>query len=166
MFTSPGKAAFAKDTSNKMAAGPLLETVASDNEWRILAGNVIRYQRSRLHTVPTQLDLLDAAHPRELHPTRLIAPGLVACSPEEDRINRLLIEASVDVAGVSVAAQLIAPLDRVLDLNQRRALLASMPTDGVNSVFIWTPEVTKEQLIADHAIFAAVSHLRLERPAR
>ncbi len=152
-------AAYSQNTSIKMAAGPLLETVASDDEWRILAANVIRYQRSRLHAVPTQLDLLDATHPRELHPARLIAPGLVAYSPEEDRINQLLIEASVDVAGDPVAAQLIAPLDRLRDQNQIRALLATLPTDGVNSVFIWTPEVTEDQLIADHATFAAVSHL-------
>lgn len=59
---------------------------------------------TRLLAVPTQLDLLDSTHPRELHPARLIAPGLVAYSPEVDRINRLLIEASVDFAGVSVAA--------------------------------------------------------------
>jgi hypothetical protein len=152
-------AAYSKDTSIKMAAGPLLETVASDDEWRILAANVIRYQRSRLLAVPTQLDLLDSTHPRELHPTRLIAPGLVAYSPEEDRINRLLIEASVNFAGVSVAAQLIAPLDRLLDRDQVRAIVAGLPTDGVNSVFIWTPEVTEEQLINDHATFAAVSRL-------
>jgi len=151
--------AYSEKTSIKMAAGPLLATVASDDEWRTLAGNVIRYQRNRLLVVPTQLDFLDASHPRELHPARLITPGLVAYSPEEDRINRLLIEASVDVAGEPVAAQLIAPMDRLLDPDQLRALLASMPTDGVNSVFIWTPEVTEEQLIADHATFAAVSRL-------
>ena len=151
--------AYSKDTSIKMAAGPLLETVASDDEWRILAGNVIRYQRDRLLGVPSQLDFLDASHPRELHPARLIAPGLVAYSPELDRINRLLIEASVDVAGEPVAAQLIAPLDRLRDSDEVRALLAALPNDGVNSVFIWTPEVTEDQLIADHATFAAVSHL-------
>lgn len=152
-------AAYAKDTSIKMASGALLETVASDDEWRILAANVVRYQRNRLHGVPTQLDLLDTTHPRELHPARLIAPGLVAYSPEVDRINRLLIEASVDVAGVSVAAQLIAPLERLLDRNQIRAIVAMLPTDGINSVFIWTPEVTEAQLITDHATFAAVAHL-------
>ena len=152
-------AAYSKHTSIKMAAGPLLETVASDEEWRTLAANVIRYQRDRLHSVPTQLDLLDGTHPRELHPARLIAPGLVAYSPEVDRINQLLIEASVDVAGVSVAAQLIAPLDRLLDRDQVAAIVARLPTDGINSVFIWTPEVTEAQLITDHATFAAVSHL-------
>lgn len=152
-------AAYSKDTSIKMAAGPLLETVASDDEWRTLAANVVRYQRNRLHGVPTQLDLLDTAHPRELHPARLIAPGLVAYSAEVDRINRLLIEASVDVAGMSVAAQLIAPLDRLLDQDQAQAIVGSLPTDGINSVFIWTPEVTEAQLITDHATFAAISRL-------
>lgn len=151
--------AYSRGTSIKMAGGPLLETVASDDEWRILAANVLRYQQNRLLGVPTQLDLLEATHPRELHPARLIAPGLVAYSPEEDRLNRLLIEASADFAGGSVAAQLIAPLDRLLDGDQVRAILAALPTEGVNSVFIWTPEVTEEQLIADHATFAAVSHL-------
>ena len=151
--------AYSKDTSIKMTASPLLETVASDDEWRTLAANVIRYQSNRLHAVPTQLDLLDATHPRELHPARLIAPGLVAYSPEIDRINRLLIEASIDVAGVPVAAQLIAPLDRLLDRDQVRAMVGMLPTDGINSVFIWTPEVTEAQLITDHAIFAAISRL-------
>jgi hypothetical protein len=152
-------AAYSKDTSIKMAAGPLLETVASDEEWRTLAGNVIRYQRNRLHAVPTQLDLLDTTHPRELHPARLIAPGLVAYSAEVDRINRLLIDASVDVAGVSLAAQLIAPLDRLPDQDQGRAMVATVPPDGINAVFIWTPEVTEAQLINDHATFAAVNRL-------
>lgn len=152
-------AAYAKDTAIKMAAGPLLETVASDEEWRTLAANVIRYQRNRLHAVPTQLDLLDETHPRELHPVRLIAPGLVAYSPDVDRINRLLIEASVEVAGASVAAQVIAPLDRLLDRHQVRAMVAELPRDGINAVFIWTPEVTEAQLINDHASFAAVSRL-------
>ena len=151
--------AYSKDTSIKMASGPLLETVASDDEWRILAANVLRYQRNRLLGVPTQLDLLEATHPRELHPARLIAPGLVAYSPAEDRINRLLIEASANFAGEPIAAQLIAPLDRLLDEDQVGAILAALPTDGVNSVFFWTPEVTEEQLIADHATFAAISHL-------
>ena len=151
--------AYSKGTSIKMARGPLLETVASDDEWRILAANVIRYQQNRLLGVPTQLDFLEANHPRELRPARLIAPGLVANSPEEDRINRLLIEASVEFAGASVAAQLIAPLDRLQDPDHTRSILTSLPRDGVNSVFVWTPEVTEEQLIADHATFAAVSRL-------
>ena len=151
--------AYSKDTSIKMAAGPLLETVASDDEWRTLAANVIRYQRDRLLGVPTQLDLLEADHPRELHPARLIAPGLVAYSPEVDRINRLLIEASIDFAGGSITTQVIAPLDRLLDRDQVRAILGALPRDGVNSVFIWTPEVTEAQLIADHSTFTAVSQL-------
>ena len=151
--------AYSKGTSIKMAAGPLLETVASDDEWRTLAVNVIGYQQDRLLGVPTQLDFLDLDQPRELRPARLIAPGLVAYSPEEDRINRLLIEASIDFAGTSVAAQLIAPLDRLLDPDHGRAIIDGLPGEGVNSVFIWTPEVTEEQLIADHATFAAVSRL-------
>ena len=155
MLPAPAVHRLVADTQVARGCGP----VASDDEWRTLAANVIRYQRNRLLMVPTQLDLLDATHPRELHPARLVAPALVAYSPEVDRINRLLIEASVEVAGVSVAAQLIAPLDRLLDADQLRAIMAALPTDGVNSVFVWTPEVTEEQLIADHATFAAVFRL-------
>jgi hypothetical protein len=151
--------AYSKGTSIKMAKGPLLETVGTDEEWRILAGNIVGYQRSRLLGVPTQLDFLETDHPRELNPSRLIAPGLVAYSPEEDRLNRLLLDASIDFAGASVAAQLIVPPDRLLERDQVRAILAGLPKDGVNSVFIWAPELTEEQLIADSATFAAVSRL-------
>lgn len=151
--------AYAKGTSIKMAAGPLLETVPSDDEWRTLAANIIGYQRARLLGVPTQLDLLDISHPRELHPSRLIAPGLVAYSAEEDRLNRLLIEESADVAGDPIGAQVIVPLNRLLDADELDRLLATVPTAGISSYFIWTPEVTEEQLIADHATFAAVLRL-------
>src|SRR5437879_2066447 len=37
-------AAYVKGTSIQIAAGPLLQTVPSDDEWRILAGNVVEYQ--------------------------------------------------------------------------------------------------------------------------
>src|SRR5437879_1921056 len=39
-------AAYVKGTSIKIAAGPLLETVATDDEWRMLAANVIGYQQT------------------------------------------------------------------------------------------------------------------------
>lgn len=152
-------AAYAKGTSIKMAAGPLLDTVQSDKDWRRLAGNVIDYQRTRLLSVPSQLDLLATTHPRALHPSRLIAPALVAYSDEEDRINGLLIDESAKAAGRPISAQVIVPMHRLLDSDELRRLVRTVPIAGVNSYFIWTPEVSEEQLIADHATFSAILRL-------
>src|SRR5207248_4340100 len=130
-----------------------------DDEWRMLAANVIGYQRTRLLAVPSQLDMLDSELPRELRPARLMAPGLVAYSAAEDRINRLLIEECSHAAGDGVAAQVIVPLHRLLDDGELDRLLASVPTAGINSYFIWTPEVSEQQLITDHATFTALLRL-------
>src|SRR5437764_3269263 len=62
-------AAYVKGTSIQIA-GPLLDIVPGDEEWRTIASNVIDYQRSRLEPLSTQLDLCD---PRELRPVRLRA---------------------------------------------------------------------------------------------
>jgi hypothetical protein len=142
-----------------MAGGPILETVPSDDEWCTLATNVIRYQRMRLLEVPTQLDLLDQSLPRELHPARLMAPALVAFSRVEDRINRLLADASASAADGPIAAQVIVPAERLADVDELDRLISSIPTDGISSYFIWTPEVTEELLLADQEVFAALLHL-------
>jgi hypothetical protein len=152
-------AEYVKGTSIKIAAGPLLDTVPGDDEWRILAANVISYQKSRLLAVPAQLDMLDPELPRELRPARLVAPGLVAYSAAEDRINRLLIEECSAAASDAVGAQVIVPLDRLIDDVELDRLLASVPAAGVSSYFLWTPEVTEEHLITHHATFAALLRL-------
>jgi len=152
-------AAYARGTAIKVAEGPLVDMVASDDEWRALARNVVGYQRTRLLGVPTQFDLLDTAALRELHPSRLVAPALVANAAEIDRINRLLVEESAAAAGKVVAAQVIVPLDRLLDRAELKRLLASLPTDGVSAYFVWTPQVTENELIADHDTFTALLRL-------
>lgn len=78
---------YSKGSDFILGSAPLLETVATDAQWRTLAANVIAYQQGRLTDVLTQLELL--ADLRELHPARLMAPELVAFSRTEDRINRL-----------------------------------------------------------------------------
>lgn len=152
-------AAYAKGTNIKIAAGPLVDTVPTDGDWRALAANVIRYQQTRLLGVPTQLDLLDMENPRELHPVRLIAPGLVAYSSAEDRINRLLVEASASAADEPIAAQVIVPPERLIDSSELDRLLASVPADGISSYFVWTPEVTEELLLTDPDILGALLRL-------
>lgn len=151
--------AYAKGTNVRIAEGPLVDAVPSDKEWRGIAANILEYERSRLRAVPTQLDLFDATEPRELRPVRLMAPALVAYSTIEDRINRLLLEASIAVAGEAVAAQLVVPPERLVDHSELQRLMSTVPTDGVSSCFIWTPEVTEDQLIADPRILVAILQL-------
>jgi len=120
-------AEYVKGTSIQLPAGPLVQTVADDSEWRILAGNVIDYQRSRLEQlVPAQLDLFSGMVPRVLRPVRLMAPALVAFSSDEDRINRLLSEASIEVAALPLAVPLIVPPERLRshDFMSRRVVSA------------------------------------------
>ncbi len=151
--------AYTQDTDVPIASGPLIQTVPSDEAWRTLAGNVLRYQRRRLLQVPTQLDLLDGGPLRELRPSRLLAPALVAFSCAEDRINRLLAEASAEVGDVGIAIPVIVPLDRLTDAGELDRLLATVPTDGISSYFVWTPGVPEELLLKEHGVFEALLRL-------
>jgi hypothetical protein len=146
---------YVEGTSIELPAGPLIDVVRTDQEWRVLSRNAINYQRSRLD-LPTQLDLLSNELPRELHPVRLNAPALVSHSEAEDYANRLLAEASVDAAQEAVAVSVIVPLQRLADPRQLDRLLGSVLSDGVSSYFVWTPGVTEERLLADHTLFAGL----------
>jgi hypothetical protein len=148
-------AAYVKGTSIALAEGPLVQTVPSDAEWRALARNVIEYQQDRLVQIRPQLEMFRP----ELHPIRFVAPALVGFSPAEDRINRLLAEASADAADVPVGVPVIVPEDRLRDTGQLDRLVASVPTEGISSYFLWTPGVTEELLIADHELLAAFLRL-------
>ena len=150
-------AAYANSTNLTLGGAPLLEVVTNDEHWRTLAANVIRYQKERIHSVPTQLDLM--AEVRELHPVRLMAPSLVAFSDAEDRINRVLFEAAAGAASARVAAQLIIPFERLVDRTELDRVIASCPSDGVSSYFIWTPKVTEERLLADETMLSALIRL-------
>lgn len=136
-------AAYVKGTSIEIAAGPLIHTVPSDKEWRTVAGNVIEYQRDRLVQIRPQIELFRD----ELRPVRLMAPALVAFGETEDRVNRLLAEASARAAGAPVGVPVVVPPERLRDHDALDALLARVPTDGVSSYFIWTPRVTEELLL-------------------
>ncbi|MGH7861212.1 MAG: hypothetical protein ACREOS_03135 [Candidatus Dormibacteraceae bacterium] len=151
-------------TSIQIAEGPLLQTVPNDDEWRLLARNVLSYEMGRLEPA-TQLDLLDGP-PLELRPTRLMAPALVAFSDAEDRINRLLAEASADLAELALALPVIVPLERLLNAGELRRLIASIPTAGITSYLIWTPNVTEERMLSDDRVFGPVLHLVTELASR
>jgi hypothetical protein len=150
-------AIYVAGTSIQIAAGPLLQTVPDDNEWRALARNVLTYQLTRLEPA-TQLDLLQGAPP-VLRPTRLVAPALVAFSEAEDRINRLLAESSADMAELPLALPVIVPLERLMDPAEIVRLLRSVPHDGLSSYLLWTPNLTEELMLGDDRAFAAVMRL-------
>jgi hypothetical protein len=156
--------AYSDGTSIRMAEGPLLNTVASDHEWERLASNVVIYQRDRLEAPPTQLDLLDPDFNAELRPARVIAPALVAFSAVEDRINRLLVEASVKAATAPVVAVVAIPDTRLIPGFDLAAFLRSIPREGLQAYFLWTPGVTEELLLADDGVLgtllAIISDLR------
>lgn len=151
-------------TSIRIAEGPLLQTVPDENEWRILARNVLNYQLGRLEP-DTQLDLLTGT-PRELRPVRLIAPALVAFSEAEERTNRVLAEASAEMAELPMALPVIVPSDRLLNQEELGRLLNSVPSDGVSSYLIWTPNVTEERLLSDDRLFGGVLRLVSELAER
>jgi hypothetical protein len=150
-------AEYAKGMGITLGAAPLVETIATDDQWRSLARNVIAYQRCRLLDVPTQLDLLNDL--RELHPARLTAPGLIAFSADEDRINHLMISAAAEEAQTLVAVQIIVPLERLVDQSSLRSLLSSTPSEGVSSYSLWTPRVTEERLLNDPTALTALVRL-------
>ncbi len=159
-------AIYVAGTTIQIAAGPLLQTVPDDDEWRLLAKNVLNYQLGRLEPAVTQLDLLADRPPPELRPTRLMAPALVAFSAAEDRINCLLAEASADIAELPLAVPVIVPMERLLDADDLRRLVASVPTDGVASYLIWMPNVTEERILSDDRVFGQVLYLVSELAGR
>lgn len=144
-------AAYVRGTSVRIADGPLLETVPTDTEWQTIAHNVVSYQRDRLVDIHPQLSLFRA----ELRPIRLLAPALVAFSQREDRVNRLLLESAADAAGVPVGLPVVIPRERLADRASLEQSIASVPVDGVNSYFIWTPEVTEAHLLSDPSLLSS-----------
>lgn len=138
-------AAYVRGTSVQIAAGPLLETVPTDDEWRLIAANVIAYQQNRLVEIHPQLELFRA----ELRPVRLMAPALVPFTADEERVNRLLLDGAVNAAGRPVGLPVIVPPERLADPSSLRRLIDAVPTDGVNAYFLWTPEVTEARLLDD-----------------
>lgn len=151
--------AYVEGTDIAIADGPLLDTVPNDAALRTLAVNCLQYQQHRLVGIPAQLDLLEEGDLRELNPSRLMAPALVAFSCEEDRINRLLAEASAEASGAPIALPIIVPFDRLMDQRELAALLRKVPTDGIGSYFVWTADVPEELLLKDHHVFDAVQRL-------
>lgn len=146
--------AYAAGLGTLLGSAPITDLLDEDTQWRRLAANVVRYQQNRLRDVPTQLEFLDDL--RELHPARLSAPALVAFSSEEDRINRLMVDAVTESIGEAVSVQVIVPFERVVDRQETGRMLRSLPRDGVNSYFLWTPKVTEERLLTDNQLLAAV----------
>jgi len=107
-------------------------------------------------------DRLDDSGPRELRPVRGMAPALIASVGADDRINRLLVEASIAVAapaGLPFALPVIVPLKRLLSRRQLANLLATIPTDGIGAYVVWMPNVSEQLLLADDGIFTAVRRL-------
>lgn len=152
-------ALYAMETDIRLADGPLLDVVPTDADWRRLAGNVVRYQQRRLLEVPTQLDLFDDVSPPELRPARIIAPALLAYSGREDRINRLLLEASHSAADGPVVAQAIVPADRLADIREVTKLLRAITAEDSPACLVWTPSVTEDDLLTYHDLFAGLLHL-------
>ncbi len=148
-------AAYVKGTSIEIAGGPLRETVREDQEWRLLARNVIEYQRDRLLEIRPQLDLFRPV----LRPVRLMAPALVAFSEAEDRINRLLAEGSAESAGQGVGLPVVVPEDRLRDAAELDRLVGSLPTEGISSYFLWTPWITEELLLGDRWLLTGLLRL-------
>jgi hypothetical protein len=157
-------AVYAKGLGVVLGAAPLRDMITTDEQWRSLARNVVEYQKSRLSCAPTQLELL--VELRELHPARLTAPALVAFSEDEDRINRVVADAAINEADGGVAVQLILPLARLVDHGAMTKLLASIPSEGVTSYSIWTPQVTEERLIGDPVVLTSLIRVIGELSAR
>ncbi|MGH2733074.1 MAG: hypothetical protein ACRDJG_09090 [Actinomycetota bacterium] len=141
---------YSEGTDVRMAEGPLLDCVAGDAQWRRIAQNIVSYQRGRLSE---QIDLF---HPEGLAPQRILAPALVTLGSREDRLNRLLAEASAEAAGEPVAVTFVLPRERLAVPEEVIRALNAVAKDGVWAYFIWTPGVTEELLLSDHQVFSGL----------
>jgi hypothetical protein len=147
---------YTKGTQVRLASGPLLDVVPTDADWVRIAANIVEYEQRRLLDVPAQMTTFDEETPRVLQPVRVVAPALVANSEREDRINRLLVDASRDAAAGPLAAQVIVPPERLFDPEEVRRVLDATPTDGISSYFVWTPKISEQFMLADSGVFESV----------
>lgn len=138
---------YSEGTDVRMAEGPLLDCVPGDTEWQRIAKNIVSYQRDRLSE---QVDLF---HPEGLRPQRILAPALVTSGRQEDRLNRLLAEASAEAAGEPVVVTFVLPRERLTVPDEVNRALKTVATEGVAAYFIWTPDVTEELVLGDHQVF-------------
>jgi hypothetical protein len=152
-------AVYAQGTGVPVGSGSLIDMAMADETWTMIARNAIDYQWNRLAEKPTQLELFSAEQPVELRPVRLVAPALVAVSAAEDRINRVLAEASAEVSTAPLAVPVIVPLRRLRDRRGMDRLIGSVPSAGVHSYLIWTPNVTEAALLADRDLLAQLLRL-------
>jgi hypothetical protein len=81
---------------------------------------------------------------------------LVASSPSEDRVNRLLAETSAEAAGEPVFTTVVLPLTRIAHQPTVEKAIAEVPTRGAAGYFVWTPGVLEETLIEDDAVFGGL----------
>ncbi len=150
---------FADGTRVRLGEGPALDTVTERSEWERIAANVVRYQRERL-SLPCQLDLLDEGLARELRPSRLVAPALVAVSEAVDGVNAILVEAAAVAADEPVVATVVMPRTR-LNPADVEVILRSVPRVGVRGYLVWTPWVTEDWLVSTpEALRALVAAIR------
>jgi len=135
-------------TGIHMGSQPLLNWVNTDSDWARLATNVVRYERERLLEAAGSLFLHTDYYARQPFPIAIIAPYLLARSRDEDRINRMLLDASAEELGAPVVAHLALPLERALDPNELSAALGSVDCDAADSVIVWISGMTEERLLA------------------
>ncbi len=142
-------AAYAEGTGIPIGSGPLVDMVTTDESWRAIARNVVAYQWHRLVEEQTQLELFSFDQPQELRPARLVAPALASLTTTEDRINRVLAEASAGVAAAPLAVPVVVPARRLLERHSLEQLVSGVPSDGVEAYLIWTPNVPETTLLTD-----------------
>lgn len=141
---------YAEGTDVRMAEAALLESVQHEADWKRLAVNTVTYQRDRL------CEQLDLFNPEGIRPHSILAPALVTLSAVEDRLNRLLAEATSEAAGEPVFVTFVLPANRLGAEAEVRRALAEAPTDGVAGYFVWTPGVTEDQLLNETTMFGGL----------
>lgn len=139
-------AQYADGTRISLGQGPALATVTERSDWERIAANIVHYQRQRLD-LPCQLDLLDEGLARELRPSRILAPALVADTETVDGVNAILVEAAAVAAGEPVVATVVIPKAR-LNPADVEVILRSVPRVGVRGYLVWTPWVTEDWLVS------------------
>ena len=77
-----------------------------------------------------------------------------------------MIEAAVTKAQTAVAVEIMVPGERLADRADLWRMIDALPVEGVSTYLVWTPKVREEQLLSDHAMFAALLRIISELSAR
>jgi hypothetical protein len=137
---------------------PIMQIAPSDDEWRRLARNVIRYQRDRIRAEAGDLALLMGYSRTPAEPIADIAPYVLAYDREHDRVNGLLLTTAAEEAAGPLVGCLALPRNRAVETSELESALGVIVDARPAGCLVWFEGMTEELMLDDESTLNAFLH--------